>query len=142
MRGRVDRVDLSEAGDAVVYDYKSRVAPPAGRWIEDGDLQVALYMRAVAQLLGRRVLGGFYQPLAGSDLRPRGVLDADSDLGLDCVRGDAREAEQMRTLVAQAVARAREAAAQAGRGELEARPQSCAYQGGCAYPTICRCAGR
>jgi len=33
----------------------------------------------------------------------------------------------------------REAAAQAGRGELEPRPRTCAYRGGCMYPTICRC---
>ena len=26
-----------------------------------------------------------------------------------------------------------------GRGELEARPGTCAWEGGCSYPSICRC---
>jgi hypothetical protein len=34
---------------------------------------------------------------------------------------------------------AREAAAQAARGELEPRPRTCAFKGGCLYPAICRC---
>jgi hypothetical protein len=34
---------------------------------------------------------------------------------------------------------AREAAAQARAGALIPRPETCAYKGGCAYPTICRC---
>jgi ATP-dependent helicase/DNAse subunit B len=139
MRGRIDRVDVGEGGEAVVYDYKSRVAPPAAKWIGERNLQVALYMRAVEDLLGLRAVGGFYQPLAGADLRARGVLDADSGVEIGCVRGDAREHSDVRELLVEAVAAAREAAAQAGRGELDARPQTCAYQGGCMYPTICRC---
>ena len=91
LRGRIDRVDVGDGGEAVVYDYKSRVVRPADRWIGEGHLQVALYMRAVEDLLGLRAVGGFYQPLAGSDLRARGVLDADSGVDIECVRGDARE---------------------------------------------------
>jgi len=139
MRGRIDRVDIGPGGEAVVYDYKSKVAPPAAKWIGEGKIQVALYMRAVEELLGVEVVGGFYQPLSGSDLRARGVLDSDSGLELDCVSTDAREPAEMRELVAEAVAMGRVAAAEAGRGEVSARPASCAYDGGCAYPTICRC---
>jgi len=36
------------------------------------------------------------------------------------------------------LAAAREAAAQAARGELEPRPPTCAFKGGCRYPAICR----
>jgi len=139
MRGRIDRVDSDGAGRAVVYDYKGRAAPPAARWIGDGSVQVALYMRAVEQLLGVEAAGGFYQPLAGPDLRARGVLDGDSDIQLACVRGEARGHAEVRELLDEAVAAALAAAAQAARGELESRPHSCAYGGGCAYPTICRC---
>ena len=139
MRGRIDRVDVGEHGEAVVYDYKARAAPPAARWIGDGSLQVALYMRAVEQLLDVTAAGGFYQPLSGPDLRARGLLDGDSGVELECVRGDVREHAEVRELLEEALAAARQAAAQAGRGELEARPQSCAYRGGCMYPTICRC---
>ncbi len=142
LRGRIDRVDVGVDGEAVVYDYKGRSASPAGKWIAGRDLQVALYMRAIEQLLGVRAVGGFYQPLTGADLRARGVLDGDGGVELDCVGGDAREHADVRELLDQAMAAAREAAAQAGRGELRARPQTCAFKGGCMYPTICRCERR
>ncbi len=140
LRGRIDRVDVGTGGrEAVVYDYKGRNAPPAAKWVEQGNVQVALYMRAVEELLGLEAVGGFYQPLSGADLRARGVLDGESAMEIGCVRGDVREHAEVAELLVQAVAQAREAAAQAGRGELEARPRTCAYRGGCMYPTICRC---
>jgi ATP-dependent helicase/DNAse subunit B len=139
LRGRIDRVDVSPSGDAVVYDYKGSQAPASAKWIKDGKLQVALYMRAVEDLLGLRVVGGFYQPLSGEELRARGVLDGEADVELDCVKTDVLAHTDMRDLLDQALAVAREVAAEAGCGELQARPQTCAYRGGCMYPTICRC---
>jgi ATP-dependent helicase/DNAse subunit B len=138
LRGRIDRVDL--CGDrAVVYDYKGRSAPPGARWIADGAFQVALYMRAVGQLLGHTPVGGFYQPLAGRDIKARGVLDGDSGVELDCVRTDRLDREDLHELIERCVAIARKAAAEARAGALQPRPDTCAYDGGCAYPTICRC---
>lgn len=102
-------------------------------------MQVALYMRAVEELLGLEAVGGFYQPLSGADLRARGVLDGESGVEIECVRGEVRGHAEVAELLVQAVAQAREAAVQAGRGELEPRPRTCAYRGGCMYPTICRC---
>ncbi len=142
LRGRIDRVDMAGSGGeemAVVYDYKGRAAPPVAKWIEQGSFQIALYMRAVEQLLGVRAVGGFYQPLSGGDLRARGVLDEDSGVELDCVRSDRVERGEMQAVVEEVVAAAGAAAAEAGRGALEARPGTCAYRGGCMYPTICRC---
>ena len=139
LRGRIDRVDLGRAGEAVVYDYKGRSAPPAAKWLGDGAFQLALYMRAVEALLDRTAVGGFYQPLAGRDIRARGVLDGDSAVELECVRTDRLEHEQMRELIDQCLAAALRAAAEARSGALEPRPDTCAYNGGCAYPTICRC---
>lgn len=138
LRGRIDRVDIG-AEQAVVYDYKGSSAPPAARWIADGALQVALYMRAAHQLLGREPVGGFYQPLAGREIRARGVLDADSGLELDCVRTDRLAHEEMQELIERCVDVARQAAIEARAGALHPRPDTCAYGGGCAYPTICRC---
>jgi ATP-dependent helicase/DNAse subunit B len=139
LRGRVDRVDISPQGEAVVYDYKGRSVYGAAKWIAERELQVALYMRALEALLGVRAVGGFYQPLSGGDLRARGVLELGAGAPLDCVGDDAREPEEVRALLDDAVAMAREAAAQAARGELEPRPRTCAFKGGCSYPAICRC---
>ncbi|HEX4187841.1 MAG TPA: PD-(D/E)XK nuclease family protein [Solirubrobacteraceae bacterium] len=141
LRGRIDRVDVSEAGDAVVYDYKASKAPAAAKWIKDGSLQVALYMRAVEQLLGLPVAGGFYQPLSGDELRARGVLDRDSELELDIVRTDVCDHAEVRELLDEAVEAAGAAALEAGRGQLEPRARTCAFRGGCQYPTICRSEG-
>ncbi len=138
LRGRIDRVDTNGQGDAVVYDYKGTRAPAGARWLRDANLQVALYMRGVEELLGLRAIGGFYQPLSGKDLRARGVLDGEAGLELDCVSTDVLDHAGLRELLEQAVARAREAAGEAGRGELASRPETCAFRGGCMYPTICR----
>ena len=88
---------------------------------------------------GRPAVGGFYQPLTGEDLRARGVLEGDAGLELDCMRPDVLEQTSCASCSAQAVAMAIEAAGEAGRGELLPRPQTCAFRGGCMYPTICRC---
>jgi len=130
----------SAEGNVAAAGTLTIVAPPAAKWgAAGGNVQVALYMRAVEQLLGLTAVGGFYQPLAGGDLRARGVLDEDSGVEIECVRGERREHSETREILAGAVAAARDAAAQAGRGELRAQPRTCAYRGGCAYPTICRC---
>ena len=78
LRGRIDRVDYSPAGDAVVVDYKSGSATLPSRWMREGKVQVPLYMLAVERLLERTAVGGFYQPLSGEDLRARGILDEDT----------------------------------------------------------------
>jgi hypothetical protein len=140
VRGRIDRVDLAPGGAAVVYDYKGTLAPPPDRWVAERSFQAALYMRAVQALPDVHAVGGFYQPLAGRDLRARGVLAQGEGVELACVRGDAREPAEVHELVEEVLAAARAAAAQARAGALEARPSTCGFGGsGCVYPAICRC---
>jgi hypothetical protein len=140
LRGRIDRVDLAPGGEAVVYDYKGSQAVPADRWVAERSLQLALYMRAVEQLLHLPVVGGFYQPLAGRDLRARGVLSAEGGLELACVGGDLREQPDVAALIEETVALARAAAREADAGALQARPDTCGFgDSGCRYPSICRC---
>jgi ATP-dependent helicase/DNAse subunit B len=139
LRGRIDRVDVGSGGEAIVYDYKGRSAPPSARWAGDGAFQVALYMRAVERLLGHTTVGGFYQPLAGRDIRARGVLDGESPVELDCVRPDRLDHGELLELIDRCVSAALRAGAEARGGALEPRPDTCAYRGGCSYPTICRC---
>jgi ATP-dependent helicase/DNAse subunit B len=139
LRGRIDRIDVLPGGEAVVvYDYKGARVTPGARWIEDGKIQLALYMRAAQQLLGVRVVGGLYQPLGGADLRARGVLDAAAGVGVECVRTDLLDGAEIEALVREAVELARAAAAQAVAGAIEARPLTCAFTGGCSHPAICR----
>jgi ATP-dependent helicase/DNAse subunit B len=141
LRGRIDRVDVdSEGHSAVVYDYKGSHVLEAGKWASERAFQMALYMRAVESLLGLRAVGGFYQPLSGRDLRARGGLAAEEGIELNCVRGDARDGAELQALVDDALAGARQAAAQARMGALEPRPGTCGFaDGACVYPTICRC---
>ncbi len=139
LRGRIDRIDVGPGGEAVVYDYKGANVTPAARWIQDGKVQLALYMRAAERLLGLRVVGGFYQPLGGSDLRARGVLDSEAGVELQCVRTDLLGRAELDALVADTIGLAKRAAAQAMEGAIEARPRTCSYTGGCEHPAICRC---
>jgi ATP-dependent helicase/DNAse subunit B len=138
LRGRIDRIDVTPGGEAVVYDYKGASVTPGARWISDGKVQLALYMRAAERLLGLRVVGGMYQPLGGVDLRARGALDGGAGVELECVRTDVLDAQELDALVEGAIELAREAAGQAVAGAIEARPSTCAYTGGCSYPAICR----
>jgi ATP-dependent helicase/DNAse subunit B len=140
MRGRIDRIDVGAAGEAVVIDYKAKTATAGEKWIGERSLQVALYMQAVEQLLGLRVVGGLYQPLGGRDMRARGVLLDDHDSVENCVRTDRLDAEALAELLGEVLDAARQAAGEAGRGALQARPESCGWRGsGCRHPTICRC---
>ncbi|HEY1688618.1 MAG TPA: PD-(D/E)XK nuclease family protein [Solirubrobacteraceae bacterium] len=150
LRGRIDRVDLGERGEAVVYDYKSgRVGSDrsGSKWLESRYFQMALYMRVAQRLLGLETVGGLYQPLAGPDLRARGALASDASIQLPCVRTDGCEREQLEELVEDVCAAALATAEQARSGRLQPRPATCTRRGGCMYPTICRagadqCPGR
>jgi RecB family exonuclease len=139
--GRMDRVDVTPDGQAVVYDYKSgRTGPDhsGAKWAQAGRFQMPLYMRAVGELMGLQAVGGLYQPLAGPDLRPRGALSREVDLKLRCVRTDACDGDRLAELVGAASETAVKAAREAQAGALEPRPQTCGHRGGCMYPTICR----
>lgn len=142
LRGRIDRIDVGPEGKAIVYDYKSGrtgSGHSGGRWADGGRFQMALYMRAASELLGLRVIGGLYQPLAGADLRARGALAIDAGVELSCVKTDACESAQLAEIVDAACDAAVGVAREAQAAQLEPRPSTCAYAGGCMYPTICRC---
>jgi RecB family exonuclease len=140
LRGVIDRVDLDAAGRALVRDFKSgRRSPswPVARWSADDQLQVALYMVAVRELLGREPVGGVYQPLRGEDLRARGIVRDDVDAGDVVLSTDRRSREELEHELDAAAARACELAARLRGGELAPMPETCS-PGGCAFPGICR----
>jgi RecB family exonuclease len=143
LRGVIDRVDLDGAGRALVRDYKSGRASsrwPVARWAVDDQLQVALYMLAVRALLRREPAGGVYQPLRDRDMRARGVVRDDVDVGELVHERDRRSRAELEQALDEAAARACELAARLLAGELVPLPETCTPQGGCAHPGICRVA--
>jgi ATP-dependent helicase/DNAse subunit B len=148
LRGIIDRVDAETETPpahpppprAVVRDYKSGAARPehqGARWAADRQLQVALYMLAVRQLLGLEPVGGFYQPLGGADLRARGVYLAGAAPGECLVGNDGRDQAELDEVLEDARARALALAARLRAGELEPCPATCSRDG-CSFPGICR----
>jgi ATP-dependent helicase/DNAse subunit B len=143
VRGRIDRVDTSD-GMALVIDYKSgkRVdSYKVGSWETENRFQAALYMLVVERLLGLRAAGGVYVPLGKSDT-PRGMVARDVDeLGSDFKDNDRLPPDEFRAKLDWALGQVREADARMRRGELGCDPDACAWNGGCSYPSICRCEG-
>lgn len=140
VRGRIDRVDTWD-GYYLVRDYKSgKKVHAVATWERDRRLQVALYMIAVRELLGLEPAGGVYVPLAGPKRQSRGIVrkGLEEELGSGFAERDFRSPEE----IEQQLDRARELALElAGRmrsGEVKPCPKTCAWNGGCSYPSICR----
>ncbi|HEX8120265.1 MAG TPA: PD-(D/E)XK nuclease family protein [Solirubrobacteraceae bacterium] len=136
--GTIDRIDV-RGGEAVLYDYKGKTATPGAKWLEEHRFQLAVYALAARRLLDLEPVGVLYQPLGAPDLRPRGALLEGADPDLVSVDRDRRSREELEALLDDTIAAAVDAAREARAGKLEPRPDTCAWDGGCAYPTICRC---
>lgn len=141
VRGRIDRVDVAPDGRAVVWDYKGRAAKPYTKWVEEGRFQVAIYALAARELLHLQVVGGLYQPLVGADLRGRGALRDDPDLGVPVGRDDVIDADAFDAVLQDVVAEAVRIIGELRAGALRPQPATCGVGAstGCQYPTICRC---
>lgn len=141
VRGRIDRVDTSN-GMALVIDYKSgkRVASyRVGLWERENRFQAALYMLVVERLLALRAAGGLYVPLGSND-PPRGmVAEGVEELGTGYTRTDVLPPDEFQAKLDWALGQVRETAARMRAGELGCDPDQCAWNGGCSYPSICRC---
>ena len=140
LAGRIDRVDVGAGGhEAIVYDYKGKTATEQAKWREKGKLQIGLYMLTLRHVLGLEPVGGLYQPLGGAEARPRGAVLADADPGLAAFANDRVDEDRLEELLEACAEAARTAVAEIRSGALEPAPERCAYTGGCAHPTICRC---
>jgi ATP-dependent helicase/DNAse subunit B len=142
--GRIDRVDAAD-GQALVIDYKS--GKSVGRyklasWEQENQFQGALYALALAATGEREPVGALYQPLAGEDRRPRGmVAEGVPGLGSRFFDADRVDRERFAEVLERARERIAETAARLRRGELGCDPERCSFRGGCSYPSICRCDG-
>jgi RecB family exonuclease len=133
--GRVDRVDVGPGGAAVVRDYKGRTVVGGAKWADERQLQVALYLLAVRELLGLEPVAGLYQPLVGARLGARGLVR-------DGVPGRYTRTDLVdEDGFAAALEGARELAERTARDLHAARiapcPERCSSRG-CRYPAICR----
>ena len=142
LSGIIDRVD-ADPGDpsrVIVRDYKSgakRDTWPSARWASDHQIQVALYMIAVQRLLQVRAVAGFYQPLAGEDLRPRGAFEDGARVGKNTVFRDGLSDAELEQLLQEIEDQAVALGATLRRGELTPCPERCSPDGTCRYPGIC-----
>jgi RecB family exonuclease len=141
VRGIIDRVDTWN-GLALVRDYKSGKVDSykASDWVKERRLQAALYMLVVERALGLRAAGGVYVPLGGTKRTPRGLAASElsEELGSDFVSNDLHPWDELEARKAKAKAQMVEVADQMRSGGLSSCPESCAYRGGCSYPSICR----
>jgi RecB family exonuclease len=141
VRGKIDRVDVFD-GHALVRDYKSGKSADSYKvasWESKNRLQAALYMLVVERLLELKPAGGVYVPLGGSERRPRGMVRDDvPELGSDFYENDRLDPEAFDRQLEWARDRIVDAAGRMRRGELCSSPDTCAWNGGCSYPSICR----
>ena len=92
-------------------------------------------------LLRLRAAGGLYVPLGSND-PPRGmVAEGVEELGTGFVSTDVLGPEEFRAKLDWALEQVRETDARMRGGELGCDPDQCAWNGGCSYPSICRCEG-
>lgn len=142
IRGVIDRVDRAN-GHALVVDYKSgKNVIGVTKWSDKGKLQAPLYALVVKDLMGLEPIGAVYQPLAGDDLRPRGVVDSGhkDELGGGFFRTDWRDGDGLDEALDEARETVRDVVRRMREGEIRPKPDCCSGGTGCAYPSICRAA--
>jgi ATP-dependent helicase/nuclease subunit B len=141
IRGVIDRVDRAD-DRALVVDYKSgKNVMGVAKWAEKGKLQAPLYALVAKDLMGLEPIGAVYQPLAGDDLRPRGIVDSDhkDELGGDrYYRTDWKSPDELEAALDEARQTVRNVVGRMRDGEIQPKPNCCSGGTGCAFPSICR----
>ena len=130
--GSVDRIDVGPGGARSCATTRPARASRRPTWAADGHLQAALYALAARELLGLDLAGALYQPLRGTDLRPRGAVRA-GDAAAGLVANDVLDPGAWEALLDELRAEAEDAAARLRAGELVPCPERCTPRG-CALP--------
>ena len=145
LHGRIDRIDVSGDGKALVRDYKLSSKATAGKnLVKEGRLQMPLYLEAVRGF-GLDPIGGVYHPLNGTkDDRPRGLLAKEEKGALipdgtaDHVRTDFLEAEELEGILAEAGEAASAIVAGIRAGRIARNPREGTCPRWCTLASICR----
>jgi len=145
LHGSIDRVDIDPArGLALVHDYKlSREVVAHGAFDKKKRLQLALYLRAVERVLGRRPIAGLYQPL-GAGMRgiPRGLgLREERDETLDSLGLHDRDwvpEEKFEARLAMAEETASQIVGRMRKGDITRDPLEHECPRYCTFAPICR----
>jgi len=148
LHGKIDRIDVSDDGKALIRDYKSsKSVTPADKFISEGKLQIPLYIRAAQGFpeLGLNLVGGLYHPMGGtSEDRPRGLLDKDEKGSLLAaetaahVKTDFKDNDEFAALLVEAEEAAQAIVAQIQAGRITRDPREGECPKYCAYGSICR----
>jgi hypothetical protein len=90
-----------------------------------------------------RAAGGVYTPLGGSERRSRGLVAAElaDELGGDFFSNDFKPEDELHERAEWAQAAVAEVAAGMQGGRVRSCPDTCSWNGGCSYPSICRVEG-
>lgn len=142
LQGRIDRVDRSADGKYIVYDYKSGSGSGVEEMREGVDLQIPLYLRALAQSFvksGEEVIGGGYYSLRQFD-RNRGLYreEFQTHTAISSRSKSSLSTEEWEQVLDDAEAFTWKYVDGMRRGDFRVEPKEDACCPRCTYRTVCR----
>jgi len=142
LRGRMDRVDRSADGKYIVYDYKLRTGVRLSEIREGSDIQIPLYIHALASLFlrpGEEVIGGGYYVVTEGHRR-RGLYRSDCTdyTGIPLRAESNLPPAEWHALLKDAVRYVWEYVEGMRRGDFRVQPRSDVCCPRCDYRSVCR----
>jgi ATP-dependent helicase/DNAse subunit B len=142
IRGRIDRVDRSDDGRYIAYDYKLGSGASVEEIEEGADLQIPLYILALERLFlrpGEEVIGGGYYSIR-TGKRTRGLYRQEA-AALTAIGDRARASlptPEWKERLARAEAFAWRYVEGMRRGDFRVQPKSARICRLCEFRTVCR----
>lgn len=134
LRGRIDRIDIGEAG-LIISDYKGSVVTPRKRFAQDRVVQVPLYALIASRELELPIAGGLYRSMGGYGDRGFFLRGAVGGIGL--VSTDACDQAEIAGLIEEAAARAALAVAGIREGLIPANSSDTDACARCSARGVC-----
>ena len=144
LHGRIDRVDVSGDGRALIRDYKlSSKVPSAARMIDEGRLQLPLYALALREAWELDPIGALYHPLGATrEPRPRGPIAKEVKDDLVALEGHFRtdflDEDSFEGVLEAARTEAGKRVALMRAGEIDRDPRDDRCPSWCRFQSICR----